>query len=284
MKQLILALVVSVFASNLSIPAIAVELQPSHGIAMHGKLKHGANFTHFSYVNPEAEKGGQLRLGIQGSFDSLNPLIVRGQPAAGLREYVFESLMARALDEPFSLYGHIAKSVVVPDDRSSITFILRQTARFSDGKPITANDVIFSHELLRKHGRPSHRSHYSKVAKVERLGDYRVRFQFKPGTDREIPLIMGLMPILPRHVYKPDSFEQTTLKKPIGSGPYVVDRMEPGKIITYKRNPDYWARDLPSTRGRFNFDEIRYDYYRDGAAIFEAFKKGLECGRPDGAR
>ncbi len=278
MKQLISALVV--LTAGLASESAALE--PSHGIAMHGKLRHAPDFAHFSYVNPDAPKNGVLRLGIQGSYDNLNPLIVRGVAAAGLREYVFESLMARAMDEPFSLYGHIAQSVVVPDDRSFITFTLRKEARFSDGRPITADDVVFSHKLLRDHGRPNHRSHYSKVDRVEKRGALEVRFVFKAGTDREMPLIMGLMPVLPKHVYKPESFEQTTLQKPVGSGPYVVDRMEAGKTITYKRNSDYWAKDLATTRGRFNFNEIRYDYYRDAAALFEAFKKGLIDVRYEG--
>jgi len=271
MKQLF-ALLITCF---LILPAKAADTTPAHGIIMHGKLRHAPDFNHFSYVNPKAPKGGVLRLGIHGSYDNLNPLIVRGVAAAGLIDYVFESLLARAMDEPFALYGHIAETVTVPDDRSSITFRLRKNARFSDGKSITADDVIFSHELLRTHGRPNHRSHYSKVAKVEKLGSHEVRFRFKSGTDREMALIMGLVPILPKHVYDPESFEQTTLKPPTGSGPYKVDHIEAGKTIIYKRNPDYWGRDLATTRGRFNFDQIRYDYYRDAAALFEAFKKGL---------
>jgi len=263
-------------------PATARAAKPAHGIAMHGNLKHGVDFKHFSYVNPQAPKQGALRLGVQGSYDSLNPLIVRGVPAAGLREYVFESLLARAMDEPFALYGHIAETVTVPDDRSSISFKLRPHARFSDGKPITADDVVFTLTLLRDHGRPNHRSHYSKVAKVEKLGTHEVRFTFQAGTDREMPLIVGLMPILPKHRFDPETFEQTTLKAPVGSGPYKIDVIEPGKTIVYKRDPDYWGRDLATTRGRFNFDKIRYDYYRDAAALFEAFKKGLIDVRYEG--
>ena len=255
--------------------ATGQKITPAHGLAMHGKLKHAPDFTSFSYVNPDAKKGGTVKLGVQGTFDNLNPFIVRGVAAAGLRGNIFESLMARAMDEPFTLYGHLAETVSVPDDRSSITFKLRDIARFSDGKPITADDVIFTHALLRDHGRPNHRSHYSKVAEIKKLGRLEVRFTFKTGTDREMPLIIGLMPILPKHFYDPETFEQTTLKPPTGSGPYKVDLVEAGKSIIYKRNKNYWAKNLPTTRGRFNFDKIRYDYYRDAAALFEAFKKGL---------
>ena len=287
MKQLI-AILISCFlilpaqSQEINLPqgalrgaATGVKLTPAHGLAMHGNLKHAPDFMNFSYVNPNAKKGGTVKLGVQGTFDNLNPFIVRGVAAAALRGNIFESLMARAMDEPFTLYGHLAETVSVPDDRSSITFKLRKIARFSDGKPITADDVIFTHALLRDHGRPNHRSHYSKVAEIKKLGPLEVRFTFKAGTDREMPLIIGLMPILPKHFYDPETFEQTTLKPPTGSGPYKVDRVEPGKSIIYKRNENYWAKDLPTTRGRFNFDEIRYDYYRDAAALFEAFKKGL---------
>ncbi len=253
----------------------ATPVKPTHGIAMHGNLKYGPDFRHFDYVNPKAPKGGRLRLGVNGSFDSLNPLIVRGVPAAGLRGYVFESLLVRALDEPFSLYAHIAQSVEVPEDRSWIAFTLNPKARFSDGRPITVDDVIFSHALLRDHGRPNHRFYYAKVAKVEKIGERTVKFTFDKSGDREMALILGLMPIVPRHIYNAETFESDTNRHPVGSGPYVVAKVDLGNSITYRRNPDYWARDLPGARGRFNFDEIVFDYYRDTNALFEAFKKGL---------
>lgn len=242
---------------------------------MHGEPKEEADFSHFPYVNPEAPKGGRARFAVQGSFDSLNPLIVKGVAAEGLREYLYESLMARAYDEPFTLYGLIAEGVETPPDRSFVEFTLNPAAKFSDGTPITVNDVIFSHAVLRDHGRPNHRSYYKKVTKVEKTGERKVRFTFDGSGDREMPLIMGLMPVLPSHLLNADTFEKTTLKAPVGSGPYVVDKVDPGKTITYKRNPDYWGRDLPVNRGRFNFDEIRFDYYRDAGSMFEAFKSGL---------
>jgi peptide/nickel transport system substrate-binding protein len=242
---------------------------------MHGNPREPAGFTHFPYANPEAPKGGRVTFGVQGSYDSLNPLIVKGAPADGLREYLYESLLARALDEPFTLYGLIAESVEAPPDRSFVEFTLNPDAKFSDGTPITVKDVIFSHAMLRDHGRPNHRSYYRKVAKVEQTGERKVRFTFDQSGDREMPLIIGLMPVLPSHLLTAESFDKTTLKPQIGSGPYLIDKVEPGKSITYKRDPNYWGRDLPVNRGLYNFDEIRYDYYRDAGALFEAFKSGL---------
>lgn len=248
--------------------------EPAPAIALHGTPKEPAGFEHFSYVNPVAPKGGRLTLGAYGSFDSLNPLIVKGSPAAGLRDFTIESLMARGLDEPFTLYGLIAESVEVPEDRSSVTFHLDPKAHFSDGHPITSDDVIFSLELLKEKGRPNHRTYFSKVAKSEKLSEHAVRFIFDAAGDREIPLIMALMPVLPKHATNPDTFENTTLSPPVGSGPYKVGKLDAGRAITFERDPNYWGRDLPVNRGRFNFDEIRFDYYREGTAMFDAFKSG----------
>lgn len=249
--------------------------EPKHGIAMHGTLKHGPDFSHFSYVNPDAPKGGEVVLGVQGGFDSVNPLIVQGVAAAGIREYAVESLMARALDEPFSLYGLIAETIETAEDRSWVEFSIRKEAKFSDGKPVTVDDVIFSYELLREKGRPNHRSYYGKVSKVEKRGQRAVRFTFDADGDQEMPLILGLMPVLPRHAIDRDNFDKSTLKPLVASGPYVVESVDPGKSITYKRNPDYWGRDLAANKGRYNFDTIRFDYYRDNNTMFEAFKRGL---------
>jgi peptide/nickel transport system substrate-binding protein len=248
---------------------------------MHGEPREGADFSHFSYVNPDAPKGGRATFAVQGTFDSLNPFIIKGVSADGLRDYVYESLLARAYDEPFTLYGLIAEAVETPPDRSWVEFTLNPNAKFSDGAPITVEDVIFSQEILRDHGRPNHRSYYKKVTKAEKTGERKVRFTFDGSGDREMPLIMGLMPVLPHHLYTPESFDKTTLKAPIGSGPYVIDKVDPGKRITYKRDPNYWARDLPINRGRYNIDEIRFDYYRDAGAMFEAFKSGLVTFRDE---
>ena len=249
--------------------------EPRHGIAMHGVPKYSADFRAFDYVNPDAPKGGRLIRAAQGSFDSVNPLIIKGKSAPGMRQYVYESLMARAQDEPFSLYGLLAESVDTPPDRSWVAFTLREAARFSDGEPVTVDDVIFSHALLRDRGRPNHQFYYAKAEKVEQIGPRTVKFTFGEGGDREMPLIMGLMPVLPEHAIDPDAFEQTTLEPPVGSGPYTVSEVDPGTRITYQRDPDYWGRDLPVNRGHDNFDEIRYDFYRDANAMFEAFKKGV---------
>jgi peptide/nickel transport system substrate-binding protein len=248
---------------------------------MHGEPREGADFSHFSYVNPDAPKGGRATFAVQGTFDSLNPFIIKGVSADGLRDYVYESLLARAYDEPFTLYGLIAEAVETPPDRSWVEFTLNPKATFSDGTPITVDDVIFSHAVLRAHGRPNHRSYYKKVTKVEKTGERKVRFTFDGAGDREMPLIMGLMPVLPHHLYTPQTFDKTTLRAPIGSGPYVIDKVDPGKRITYKRDPNYWGRDLPVNRGRYNIDEIRFDYYRDAGAMFEAFKSGLVTFRDE---
>lgn len=247
---------------------------PMHGIAMHGEPALPPDFTHLPYVNPDAPKGGRLRLGALGTFDSLNPFIIRGVTPSGVREYVYESLMARSQDEPFTLYGLIAERIEVPEDRSSITFHLRPEARFSDGTPITPADVIHSHALLKEKGWPYHRSYYSKVASAEEIGPHAVRFTFREGGDREIPLILGLMPILPKHYMTPERFEHTSLEPPIGSGPYTIDHVEAGRALVFRKNPNHWAKDLPILRGRYNFDEIRIDFYRDSSSLFEAFKVG----------
>lgn len=250
------------------------QAEPSHGIAMHGTPKYPAGFTRFDYVNDRAPKEGEVRLAAIGSFDSLNPMIVRGTPAAGIRWHVFESLMGRAYDEPFSLYGLIAETIETPDDRSWVEFTLRPEATFSDGTPVTVDDVIFSVETLRDQGRPNHKYYYGKVAAMEKVGERTVRLTFTEEGDREMPLIMGLMPILPKHVYGGQDFTRTGLTPMIGSGPYTIGKVEPGASITYVRNPDYWGKDVPVARGHNNFDRIRYDYFRDANASFEAFKAG----------
>jgi peptide/nickel transport system substrate-binding protein len=252
----------------------AAGAEPQHGIAMHGGLKYPATFDHFDYVNPEAPKGGSVTFGVQGGFDSLNPFIVKGNPLSGVRDYVYESLLARSYDEPFSLYGLLAESVEVADDRSWVIFNLSPKAHFSDGAAVTPEDVIFSHALLRDKGRPNHRSYYAKVSAVERVGERGVKFTFK-GEDRELPLILGLMPVLPKHLIDPEKFETTSFAAPVGSGPYTVSAVDPGTSVTFKRDPNYWGRDLAVNRGIYNFGEMRFEFYRDRNSMFEAFKKGL---------
>ena len=247
----------------------------SYAIAMHGAPALPANFTHMPYANPDAPKGGRLVQGLLGTFDSLNPLIVKGLAVPQIRGFVIESLLARGNDEAFTLYGLLARTVETDEARSYVTFRLDPLARFSDGQPVTSDDVLFSWALLRDKGRPNYRQYYSKVAKAEAPDPLTVRFDFGGTEDRELPLILGLMPILPQHAVNPATFDETSMKAPLGSGPYRVSTVKPGVSVTLARNPDYWGRDLPVNRGLWNFDEIRLDFYREANGYFEAFKRGL---------
>ncbi|CEJ85069.1 conserved hypothetical protein; putative signal peptide; possible binding protein component of ABC transporter precursor [Hyphomicrobium sp. GJ21] len=252
-------------------PAVAAP-QPS--IALHGTARYGDGFAAFSYVNPQAPKGGKLTLGVLGSFENLNPLIVRGVPASGVREFAVESLMARSLDEPFTLYGLLAETIDVAEDRKSVTFTLNPAAKFSDRQPVTQDDVIASFELLKTKGRPNHRTYFAKVPKVEKVGDRGIRFTFEDADDRELPLILGVMPVFKARAMTPEQFDSSTMTPLIGSGPYTVSRVDAGRSLTYARDADYWGKDLPVNRGRFNFDEIRFDYFRDASVMLEAFRSG----------
>ena len=254
---------------------------PKHGIAMHGEPALAADFKHLPYANPDASQGGTLKQAVTGTFDSLSPFIVKGTAATGIRTYVFESLLGRNWDEAFSLYGLLAESIDVSDDRQTFTFKLRPEAKFSDGKPVTAADVVFSMETLRDKGRPNYKNSYSKISKVETPDDHTVIFHQEAG-DRELPLIMGVMPILPKHAWEGKAFDETSMDPIMGSGPYVIAEAKPGESITYKKNPDYWGKSLPLSKGLWNFDAIRYDYYRDANAAFEAFKKGDADVRTEG--
>ena len=262
-------------AIALTINAGSLSAEESYAIAMHGAPALPADFTHMPYANPEAPKGGRLVQGFLGTFDSLNPLIVRGLAVQQIRGFVVESLMARGNDEAFTLYGLLAKSVETDDARSYVTFHLDPRARFSDGQPVLAEDVLFSWALLRDKGRPNHRQYYSKVVKAEAPDPRTVLFDLGGANDRELPLILGLMPVLPKHAIDVATFEETSMSPPIGSGPYRVSAVKPGASVTLTRNPDYWGRDLPVNRGLWNFDEIRLDFYREANGQFEAFKRGL---------
>jgi microcin C transport system substrate-binding protein len=253
-----------------SAPAAA---RPAHGLSMYGELKYPAGFGHFAYVDPRAPKGGALTLSAIGTFDTLNPFILKGMPAAGLGQ-VFDTLLVSAADEPMAEYGLVAETVETPPDRSWVAFTLRRQARFHDGRPITVEDVIWTFETLRTHGHPFFRSYYARVVRAEPAGPRRVRFTFKGGMNRELPLIVGQMPVLPKAWWAGREFGRTTLDPLLGSGPYRVEAVDPGRSITYRRVPDYWAAELPVNVGRFNFDTIRYDYYRDGTVALEAFKSG----------
>ena len=257
-------------------PAAQRELPvPANGIAMHGTPALPANFAHMPYVNPDAPKGGRVIFGLLGAFDSLNPFIVKGIAVQQVRGYVTESLLARGHDEPFTLYGLLAQTVETDNDRTYVTFRLNPLARFSDGKPLLAADVLFSWQLMRDKGRPNHRLYYAKVEKAEALDERTVRFDFGGANDRELPLILGLMPVFPKHAIDVATFEETSLTGLIGSGPYRVTGVRAGQSVIMTRNPDYWGRDLPINRGVWNFDEVRLDYYREANGAFEAFKRGL---------
>jgi microcin C transport system substrate-binding protein len=240
---------------------------------MHGNPKYPFGFQHFDYARANARKGGLLRLAVIGSFDSLNPYIIQGVPARG-QELVFESLLSRSFDEPFTLYASIATSVEMSPDRSWIIFNLDPRARFHDGSPISADDILFSWRTFKAKGKPNMRAYYSKVSQAEKLSQQRIKFSFGTADNWELPLILGLMPVISQRYYSEKRFDRSTLDPPLSSGPYTIESVDPGRSVTYRRNPDYWGRDLPVNRGRHNFDTIRYDYYRDADIALEAFKAG----------
>ena len=245
----------------------------AHAIAMHGDPKYGPDFQHFDYVNPHAPKGGDVRLHFIGTFDTLNAFTLKGIPAVGLGN-LYDTLLVSSLDEAFTEYGLLAESVEIPEDRSWAAFTLRKEARWHDGKPVTVEDVIFSLQTLKTKGHPFYRAYYAAVAEVEKVGDRRIRFIFSGGENRELPLIVGQLPILPAHYWVGRDFEKTTLDPPLGSGPYKIKSFDPGRTITYARVHDYWGKDLPVNRGRNNFEIMRYDYYRDSTVALQAFKAG----------
>ncbi|HPF58645.1 MAG TPA: extracellular solute-binding protein [Candidatus Competibacteraceae bacterium] len=255
------------------LPATVAFADPMHGIALHGQPKYGPDFSHFDYVNPNAPKGGEARFSAIGSFDTFNPFNIKGESAAGISQ-LFESLMTSSADEPFSEYGLIAESVEIPDDRSSVMFTIRPQAKFNDGSPVTADDVLFSFETLKSKGSPFFRFYYANIAKAEKLDRWQVKFTFTPGKNQELPLIMGQMPVLSKKYWETRDFEATTLDIPVGSGPYRIERFEPGRFIVYVRDENYWGKDLPVNRGQYNIGRLRYDYYRDVTVALEAFKAG----------
>jgi len=252
--------------------------QPVHGLAMHGDLKYAADFQHFDFADPDAPQGGTMRMATIGSFDSFNPFIIKGTSASGLtflgQSLLYDSLLKNAEDEPFSEYGLLAESVETPRDRSWVAFTLRPEARWHDGQPITAADVIWTFETLMAKGMPFYRAYFGSVAKVEQTGPRSVKFSFVPGDNRELPLILGQMPILPAHYWATREFDATTLEPPLGSGPYAIAEFEAGRFVSWKRRPDYWGRALPVNRGRYNFDVWRFDYFRDDDVAIEALKGG----------
>jgi len=271
-RQLIIALLAPLLAW---IPSAytADSSQPTaeHAIAMHGTVKYGPDFKHFDYVNPDAPKGGILRLAAQGTFDSFNPFIAKGNSGEGNSN---ETLLTGSADEPFTQYGLIAESMEVPADRSWVIFTLRPQARWHDGEPITVEDVIWSLNTLKSKGQPGYRFYFGGVERAEKVGARRVKFTFSEKGNRELPLIVGQLPILPKHYWETREFESTTLDPPLGSGPYRITKFEPGRYVLTERVADYWGADLPVNLGQDNFDQIRYDYYRDATVIRQALKAG----------
>ncbi|MFO1120163.1 MAG: extracellular solute-binding protein [Rhodospirillales bacterium] len=253
-------------------PGAGQKIHAGHAIAMYGEPKYGPDFPHFDYVNPDAPKGGTLRLGAAGTFDSFNPYTIKGNPASGVGA---ETLLTASADEPFTKYGLIAEWIEWPDDRSWVTFTLRKEARWHDGQPVTVDDVLFSLETLRTKGEPFYRFYFASVDRVERVDDRRVRFVFKEAGNRELPLIVGDMPILPKHWWEGRDFERTTLEPPVASGPYRVAAFEAGRYVVLQRVADYWGRSLPVNIGENNFDTKRIEYFRDETVLRQALKAGV---------
>lgn len=273
----------------LSVSTSSLIAEPVHGISMHGKPALSADYNHFPYANPDAPKGGKIAYGVVGTFDSLNPFILKSMRtrARGIVDPEFgnlyyDTLMQRSRDEPFTMYGLLAETVEWDEERTFLTFNLNPKAHWHDGKPVTADDVIFSFEVLRDHGRPPYNRRLNRVEKMEKLSELSVKFTFNEKSNREFPLILGLTPILPKHDTSIDEFDRSTMDIPVGSGPYKIKEVRPGERITYERDPNYWAKDIPSKVGFDNFDEIRVEYFLSQTAQFEAFKKGLFDVYPDG--
>ena len=265
----ILVFVFTVLANK----AYANQKEAAHAFAMHGKPKYGENFKHFEYVNPLAPKGGKLINEAMGTFDSFNPFILKGVKAAGLG-LIYDSLMVGSSDEAFTNYGLIAESIIVPEDRSWVSSNLNPDAKWHDGRPISVDDVIWTFNTLISEGHPSFKIYYRDVELVEQTGKRQVTFRFPKSTNRELPLILGQMTILPKHYWEGQNFKKTTLKPPLGSGAYRIKNFEAGRSISYERVKHYWATDLPVNKGQSNFDEISYEYYRDRDVATEAFKSG----------
>lgn len=257
----------------LFLSVVAAAAAGGYGLSLFGELKYGPDFTHFDYANPNAPKGGSMKFAAIGTYDTLNPFIVKGVPAAGIGQ-VFDTLMTQSEDEPGSEYGLVAESAQVAPDKLSVLYTLRKEARFHDGSPITPADVVWTFDTLRDKGQPMYRSYYGDVLKAAPEGDRGVRFTFKNSNNRELPVILGEMPVLSEKYWSAHDFTKTTLDPPLGSGAYTIQSVEPGRSITYKRVADYWGANLPADKGRFNVDTIRYDYYRDPTVSLEAFKAG----------
>lgn len=281
MRLLLLPLLtmLTAFPAFAEIPTVEV----TRSIAMHGETKYDSPDTSvrpFDYVNVNAPKGGELQLSAIGTFDSLNPFIVKGAPASGLtflgQSYLYDSLMEQSLDEPFSMYGLLAENIELPESRKWVAFNIREEAKWADGVPVTAHDVVWTFNTLVEKGKPFFKAYYGDVTKVEATSDRRVKFTFAHGDNAELPLIISQLVILPKHYWTAEGndFSSTSLNTPLGSGPYKIGKVEAGRSIEYIRDPNYWGKDLAINKGRFNFDKISYDYYKDNNVALEAFFSG----------
>lgn len=261
----------------LGLPAALAQdnVTPVHALAMHGTPKYAADFKHFDYVNADAPKGGEFRQFTIGTFDSLNPFIVKGIPAAGIG-MIYMTLLESSADEAFTEYASLAQSVEMPEDRAWVIFNLYPDAKWHDGAAITADDVVWTFNTLIAEGSPFYKAYYSDVETVEALSPTRVKFKFTATGNRELPLILGQINILPKHYWTAEGrkFSETTLTPPPGSGPYKIGTVKPGEMIDYVRVTDWWAKDHPINKGRYNFDKIVYEYYRDANVALEAFLGG----------
>ena len=271
-RRLIAAALLAVMAT--AAPAVDAEgVTGAHALSMFDDVKYGPDFEHFDYADPNAPAGGGIRLAVLGTFDNLNPFILKGNAAAG-SGLIYDTLLIGSLDEPFTGYGRLVESIDMPADRSWVAFTLREEARWHDGRPVTVDDVIWTTETLTTKGHPFYRHYYADITSVSQTGPRTVRFTFGDTVNRELPLIIGQIDVLPKHYWEGRDFESTTLDPPLGSGPYRIAAVEPGRSITLERVPDYWGRDLAVNRGQNNIDVIRYDYYRDATVAIEAFKAG----------
>lgn len=265
--------VVTALAPLLAFAAPPQDVPTVHGLSMYDTPALPADFAHFPYVNPDAPKGGEMVRASIGSFNSTNPFIIKGTPASGLM-LSYDTLMVQNPDEPFSMYGLLAEGIRLDPDRRWMEFDLHPEARFHDGTPVTAADVVFSFRLLRDEGEPFYRAYYADVTSVKALDEHTVRFEFAEKNSRELPLILGQLPVLPEHFWKDREFATPTLDPLLGSGPYRIAHIEPGQRIVYQRVEDYWGQNLPVNRGRHNIDRLIFDYYRDQTVALEAFKAG----------
>lgn len=263
----------AVLAQEPAVPGLE-GVEPVHGLTQYGEPpRYGPDFTHFDYVNPDAPRGGSLTLAAGGTFDSLNPFILSGTPAAGMG-LTFDSLAVGSDDEVFTYYGSLAEAIYVPEDRAWVAFRLREEARWHDGEPVLADDVVWTFETLMEHGRPFYRAYYADVAGVEALDERTVKFTFSAPDNTELPLIVGQLTVLPRHYWEGRDFTSGTLEPPLGSGPYRVATVDAGRAIAYERVDDWWGAEIPVFRGRYNFDRVTFDYYRDISVMLEAFLAG----------